>query len=574
MAVVPGLRPTDSNRPSVRQKKGRTATRRDSSPRVGLNPAATPVSTYTRPAMARTDDNIARLANALGELAPSLAEFAVQRHRELERSQEEVLRYLTELFMKDKQMGAISAAQVGEVLPETVPTIRARIAEATGLIEGKKWVESEIEAILNNDEIRLNTEARRAAIDQIRAKALEFIGDNKFYGNGFLSQIDRSLAEYESAWLRETAAHHQQVQAEAFSMRVAEAIRQGGDTLALDDEWKNSSLNNLERKRIVLDTYIAEAVATNNPKLLDTIPTRFLNAEAKAKIAQTKQQIEAALWTQFSHARQLDQWRREQQIRDLKVEALSRHISGEQVSPADYYLYPEVFDYVTQLISKPRQSSTVSVRNAASFRSNVLRAGTTGSYLDAFADDPEFLSFFRNDDDVTEEALRDHILSRSDMNPEEQQKLLDEIPQLMAGVNWLRDPDVKAYFSAFVESDLKVFAEHPAMRAFHIKGINVQGDVNAVFYETLRAEVNAYIEEHNQLPTGRDKLDILKRATQAAKARLEWFQTNWSALLSGQTNTPGAQQPGNGRITNNPQQRPTTGRTIRLPNGTVVEVIE
>src|SRR5690606_23945174 len=217
MAVVPGLRPTDSNRPSMRQKKGRTATRRDSSARVGLNPVATPVSTYTRPAMARTDDNITRLANALGELAPSLAEFAVQRHKQLERSQEEVLRYLTELFMKDKQTGAISAAQVGEVLPETVPTIRARIAEATGLIEGKKWIESKIEGILNNDEIRLNTEARRAAIEQIRAEALEFVGDNKFYGNGFLSQIDRSLAEFESAWLRETAAYHQQVQAEAFS---------------------------------------------------------------------------------------------------------------------------------------------------------------------------------------------------------------------------------------------------------------------------------------------------------------------------------------------------------------------
>ena len=468
MAVVPGLRPTDSNRPSVRQKKGRTATRRDSSPRVGLNPAATPVSTYTRPAIPRTDDNITRLANALGELAPSLAEFAVQRHRQLERSQLEVDRYYAEQIAQNKEMGPISAAQVGEIFPELVPSVRRHIAKSIGSIEGKKWVESEIEAILNNDEIRLNTEARRAAIDQIRAKALELIGDNEHYGNGFLSQIDRSLAEYESAWLRETAAYHQQVQAEAFSQRLAEVIRQGGDPLAVDDEWNDSSLNKIERKRIALDTYIAEAVATNNPKLLDTIPTRFLNAEAKAKIAQTKQQIEAAMWTQFSHARQLDQWRREQQIRDLKVEALSRHISGEQVSPADYYLYPEVFDYVTQLISKPRQSSTVSVRNAASFRSNVLRAGTTGSYLDAFADDPEFLSFFRNDDDVTEEALRDHILSRSDMNPEEQQKLLDEIPQLMAGVNWLRDPDVKAHFSTFVESDLKDFAEHPVMMAFHI----------------------------------------------------------------------------------------------------------
>src|SRR5690606_19943034 len=138
-------------------------------------------------------------------------------------------------------------------------------AEATGLIEGKKWIESKIEGILNNDEIRLNTEARRAAIEQIRAEALEFVGDNKFYGNGFLSQIDRSLAEFESAWLRETAAYHQQVQAEAFSSLVAEVIRQGGDPLTLDDEWKNSSHNNLERKRIVLDTYIAEASATKKP---------------------------------------------------------------------------------------------------------------------------------------------------------------------------------------------------------------------------------------------------------------------------------------------------------------------
>src|SRR5690606_34541921 len=139
-------------------------------------------------------------------------------------------------------------------------------------------------------------------------------------------------AEYESAWLRETAAYHQQVQAEAFSSEVAEAIRQGGDPLAVDDAWADSSLNKIERKRIALDTYIAEAVATNNPELLDTIPTRFLNAEAKAKIAQTKQQIEAAMWTQFTHARQLDEWRRKQEIRNLMIEALRRHISGELVS--------------------------------------------------------------------------------------------------------------------------------------------------------------------------------------------------------------------------------------------------
>lgn len=537
MANVGGLRPTQSNRPEVRQKRGRTATSRETSSRARLNPIAAPVDTYVQPSAAPKDNDLLRLSQALSQLNPAIGQIASQYMKGKEEDQMAKLRFYTEQFMQDKETGAVRASQVKEMFPELVPTVASRIAQATGEIEARRWVQGEIQSVLEDDALRLNTDNRLAYLEQVRERAREMIGDNEFYGTGFLSQLDRSLNEFETAWMRETASHHEAVQAEAFSNQVAETLRSGGDLVALDRQWKqSSSLNNLERNKLVVDSVVAEAVATNNPALLERVPDRFLNAESKAQLARTKQQIETAMYSQFVRARELSEYERQQSIRSGKVEILRRLTEGEGVNPAEFYKMPELYEYALRLNSQPTLDGTQSVRNAAAFRSNLLRAGTTGNFMDAFAGDSQFFGDFREEEAVSQETLRDHILSRPDLNPSEKQQLLDEIPLLMEGVNLLRDADTTAYFQSSVDDDLKVFAQSPQGQVLQVMGVNAQGDVRSRFYETLRQEVNAYVEDKGEMPRGQNKLELLRRAEQAARQRLEYLQRNYRDVAREQRN--------------------------------------
>lgn len=565
MDNVPGLRPSTSSRPSVRQKRGRVVTQRDTSARVGLAPAAARVDTYVRPQAIAQDNRLGQLADALAQLSPALQKYSAAATPNMEKQQMEKLKWYTAQFTKDKETGAVTATQVKEMFPELVPTVAARIAQATGEQEAKQWAQDQVQDILQNDQIRLNSAERRAYLDNIRKQAFEKTGGEDFYGTGFLEQVDRTLNEFETTWMRETATYHQELQKNSFSDAVVNTLKNGGDLMALDDEWKqSSSLNNIERNKIVVDSVVSQAVAESNVKLLDSIPTRFLNAESKAELAKVGQQIEAAKYSEFVRAKEIAEFQRSQSIRSGKAAILQRLVSGDAVNPADYYKTPELYEYALRLNSQPTLDATYSTRNAASVRSKLLQAGTTGSFTQAFEADPEFLYDFRQDQDVTEDKLRDHIMSRSDLNPNDKQKLIDDIPTLMGGVNLLRDQEVTAYFDSNLGADLKVFAQSPQAQILQIQGVNAQGAVRSTFFNTLAYEVNAYIEEENQIPRGRAKLDLLERARQAADMRLQTLQNRTAQPQA--TNKPAP----------TPQRAAPEGSasSFRLPNGVEVRRVE
>lgn len=566
MDNVPGLRPSTSSRPSVRQKRGRAVTQRDTSARVGLAPAAARVDTYVRPQAIAQDNRMGQLADALASLNPALEKYAAATTKDVEKEQMQKLRFYTEQFMRDKESGAVSATQVQEQFPELVPTVAARIAQATGEQEAKQWALDQVQEVLQNDELRLNTANRKQFLDGIRKQAFEKTGGQDFYGTGFLDQVDRTLNEFETTWMRETAKYHQELQKNSFSDAVVNTLKSGGDLLALDNEWKqSSSLNNVERNKIIVDSVIAQAIADSNPKMLDTVPTRFLNAESKAELAKVGQQIEAAKYSEFVRAKEIAEFQRSQSIRAGKASILQRLVSGDAVNPADYYKTPELYEYALRLNSQPTLDATYSTRNAASVRSKLLQAGTTGSFIQAFETDPEFLYDFRQDGEVTEDRLRDHIMARSDLNPNDKQKLMDDLPQLMGGVNMLRDQEVKTYFDAYVGFDLKNLATSELGKAvFPLKGINPEGEVRRAFYDVYSLELSKYIEMENQLPRGDAKTPLLEKAREAAERRILSLQNLLTAPQA--TNKPAP----------TPQRAAPEGsaNTIRLPNGVEVRRVE
>lgn len=574
MTKLAGLRPTDSDQPKVSQKKGRLVINRDSSSRVSLRPSASPVDTYVRPgAVPDVTRNLEKLSSALAQLNPAIGKMAAISQQSLEQEQMQKLKFYTEQFMADKENGAVESSQVKEMFPELVPTVAARIAQATGEIEAKRWVQDKIQAVLQNDDLRLNTVNRRQYLETVRAEAREITGDNQFYGTGFLSQLDRSLGEFETTWLRETAAHHDSIQKQSFADKVSETLQNGGDLMALDAEWKaSSSLSNTERNALVVETAINQAVGNLNPVLLDKVPQRFLNAETKSQIAKARQQIEASMYSRFVRSRELQQWEEQNTVREGKIGILSRLAGGEQVNPSEFHNSPELFEYALRLNSQPTLSAPVSVRNAEQIKSQILQAGTTGSYLEAFSSDPDFQLSFGSEEDVSEETLRDYILGRDDINPAEKQQLLSEVPVLMDGVNFIRNPDFTTHFSNSIGNDLEVFAKSVQGQVLQQMGVNVQGDVQTAFREQLRQEVMAYVEEKDELPKGQAKLEILRRADEAASRRLQFIQQNYRELIQNQSQTlkgdAQEQEP------EKPKRDTKGSSSFKLPNGVEVKRVE
>lgn len=534
MATVDGLRPTQPSRPTLRQNTGRVGVRYSTEQQVGLRPSAAPVSSFVRPAApAGVGNDALLLANSLADLSPALAKIAhntqvaeAQKQKSVDELYKEKMDQIAADFSKDKEVGAVSLAQAGQLAPDASPIIRARIAQAIGRTQAKQWIQDRIQGILENDNVRLNTANRTAEIDKIRAEATGMAGDNPdnaFYGSGFVDQVNKSLSEFETGWQRETASYHQKIQADDFASSVEEALKNGGDLVQLDKTYgESSSLNPLERKKVVMDTALSTAIANQDKGMLDRIPQLFLNADYKEKIAKAKEQIDNARFAKWSQGKQIQEYQRTQAIRQAKLSALQRMASGEDINPADYAKQPEVFEFVANNISKPFVNPTVSARNAAFIRDRVMQAGITGNFTDALGD--QFAKYIGGDESkVNTETLQDYVMNLNGISGADRQKLIDEMPQLMDGVNFMRDPYVTSTFKT-VEDDIKAFMNNPLSKVVTLQGINPQTEVRRTYQQYIQQELYSDLEEGKGIPTGRRKVEILRAAEDAALQKLNRIQ--------------------------------------------------
>jgi hypothetical protein len=531
MDKVNGLTSVGQESNKLRQKDGRVATQRAAAKGYSLSPSAAPTGTYVKAAGPAQDNRTGLLINALSSISPALERAYAARKESLENTQMPNVPLWASQFAKDREIGAVDSAQVKEMFPEAVPTVVARIQQSTGEIHARRWAIEKVQRLLEDDSIRLNSEQRQAYLDQVRAEALELVAGKDFYGAGFIEQLDRSLNQFETTWLQETAKYHEDVQAEALANKAAEALKSGGDLLELDSQWNaSSSLNHQQRNEVVVNAAIAQAMTDLDSRLLDRVPDRFLNAESKAKFEQAKRQIATTRHTQYTRSLQMQEQQRKEQLRQQKLEVIQRVASGEYVSPVEAYNNPDLYEFIVEVNNKPAINPTLSKAQAAQFESSVMEAATSGSFLDAFGDDPGFRFLFPDESAVTEDGLRDYILSRWDINQGDKVKLIEKLPDLMQGVDFLRDPAISAEYENGIGSDAKVFAQSLLGSQLMGMGFNIQGNTRTAFYTELRKGFTAYIEEHGQIPTGQARNEIIKAATEAATSRLSYIQSNFRSL--------------------------------------------
>lgn len=512
---VQSLRPTYKNdraaRPLVNTKGGGQG--------ESLRPVATPVSRYEAPPAAPQDQRLAQLADALAQLNPSLARYGLQRQEALMREQEMKLPAYIEQIKRDYGTGKITAAQVGEIFPEMVPTLRYRVAQAIGEEWGREQMNKVVEEILADENLRLNTEARKQYVERRRAELFsELGGDNEFYTAGAVAAFDKTLAAHELNWQRETAAYHIEMMKRQWQNEVVERFdKEGPDgLLALDAEWKVSGgLNNETRNALLIETLAQVAYERDDPSILDRIPTRFLNRESKAAIAEYKAKIENFRWSMYTRAVQMQNQAREQEIRDKKTEVLQRFFNGEQIKPGEYRHLPEVEDYVNQILTRPRVNPVVSEANARRLRTRILEAASTGdlSHLGITGD------LFNEDGLIT------LIQESPDLNPKDAIDLINELPKLLEGISLLRDDDVRQQLSDRLRPHLdQLRASLPATLERALGGRSLYGEAMKFFQDELRRSFIAYYEEKGTWPKGFEKRDLIDAAIKRTEDQIYRMQ--------------------------------------------------
>lgn len=511
MANVNGLRPVQSQRPVPKYDRGTRSLLggQGQAQSPSLRPAASPVSTYSAPPVPSQDQRLAQLADALAELNPSLKRFGMQDREAVEREQMMKLPAYIEQVKRDRGTGLITAAQVGEVLPETVPTIRNRISQAVGEEHGAAQFAPVIEEILTNENIRLDTEARKTLIE---AKRQEFFGAlegaDDFFKAGAVTAFDKAVAAHELNWQRETAQYHVQTMQKQWQREVEEKFLYGGPQalLDLDREWKDSGgLSNETRNSLLIDAIGNLAYSQGNPGLLDQIPDRFLNRETKGLVAEAKAKIEENWRSQVRWGIQMESYEREKAIREGKTQALNRFFNGDIPKPGEYRNFPEVEDYVNTLLNRPRIDPVESEANARRITTKLMEASTTGDLSPLGISGSQF----------NEESLINLIQESDGLNPQDAVKLINEVPKLLQGMSLLRDDDVRQQLGDRLRPYLDQLQQSlPGKLSAALGGRSLYGVAMKQFQDDLRRSFLAYYEETGEWPKGFQKRDLIDASVQ------------------------------------------------------------
>lgn len=530
---------------------------------VGYSPRAEALQTTAAPNIAteqaRFDPRASsafQLAEALGKAQPVLDQF--NQDYERKKAQETLLQNMKidtykEQFQRDNASGAVTAAQVKEKFPEVVPVVAARVAESLGLDHGKKQINSIIDEINKDDNLRLDSVKRNEFLKRKRDEIVGGLGkDNEFYSAGVIKGIDQEIRGWENGWQRETANYHTKVQGEAFATEIGQALASGGDLTEIDKKWgASSSLNNPERKKLVVDTVIAKAYADDNPALLAKIPTVFLNDEYKKQIKQAELQIQQIRITRVRDARFLEQSAREDATRLAKTDMIKKVASGQQVDPGMYRNDPEAFNYAMQLKDAGRLPDVVSVGNATKVRTAILNGSTVGT--------------------MSQNQVIDQIMANPAINPKEKQALISEVPKLMEGMILLKDEGVQSALSTRIDARLKVLeGSTNAKIQSLITGGNLRAQAMQVFQQGLESSFTAYFEDNKQWPTGRAKQEIIRVETEKAERLIEELtRIGTTAVPTG----PGAATPARGGpMTPAPQPAPAARPAATRPVPTQADI--
>jgi len=274
--------------------------------------------------------------------------------------------------------------------------------------------------------------------------------------------------------------------------------------MAVDSKWKgSSSLNNIERNKLVIEAVTDQAYGADDPSLLDKIPVRFLNSESRAAIEKSKAQIQAKRMTKITNAWALEKRTREEQLRTAKTEMLNGMVNGQPPDPAQYANNPDAFEFALRVQGAELVNPVQSKVTASALREEFLTSATI-------------------DNSVSQETMRERILSAPGINAADKVALLNEVPQLADGLIALNDPAIRRIFTDRLNPRLTALENSPnAQIQGLLNGRNLRSEVLKTYDAEIRAGFLAYYEDNKRYPTGKAKQDIIDQATERAEKQLQ-----------------------------------------------------
>lgn len=512
---------------------------------VRSSPAARPIDAYTGAPQAFQGKGFAgQIADALGLAGQSVAQYkniqfkeaqAEEKRKEAEARQEEKrLRlkaereaealdaskagYYAAQFAKDRDLGLVSMTQVGEMYPDKSPIVVANITEILGKQFGEQFARERMQTILEDEAMRLDETSRTEFFNALRQDLFTNVEGREFFGAGALAAMDAVINEYESRFNTEAAAYHAEVQAKDFASGIrASLLSSENPTEAmreLDASFsQKSSLSNLRRKEITVDTVIGLAIEQKDVKMLSAIPDTLLNADLKAKVQEAEIRVSNLLWQDYSRGIQVEENNRRTNTRAGKLDIIDKLLKGEEINYNDYRDNQEVFQFAvtmqdTSLIPRERSRGA-----AVKLSSDIFTAATSGDFSQL--DNP----------DGTEDGMIDAILARNDLTPADKIALIDKVPTLFEGADIINAPQVTSNYNKYLSSSVQALTSSPVFGPIaQIKGINIEGEVSSVYLNYIEEEVMAAIEDGNPVPKGSALRKIIKEARSEASAKLSELQ--------------------------------------------------
>ncbi len=420
-------------------------------------------------------------------------------------------------FANDHQGGAVSQAQVRARFPETVPAIAARIAESIGKKQGMLDIAPVIAEINGSDSLRLDTTQRAAFVAKKREELFRAIPQgNDFYAAGVVSAMDRAFGQEELKWQAQTSAYHTEVQKTSLSDEAVAAFQSEDPKAALasiDSNWgKSSSLNNVERNKVYVDSVIKLSAISDNPTILDKIPQAYLNVDSKAAINKARIAITGQQWAKFTKDKEFATWQRSEATRKGKVEILTNLAGNGNVDPAKYLNDPDLHAFAVAQMETPSIPEATSKAAVQSFRLNILSAGNVESL------GPQ------------DQIINSVLAMRGKMNPKEMAALVDEIPKLMEGAVLMNDPNIRRAFTDHIGFRLDDLSKSTNPKLQLLLGTaNIRGNATAMFEGEIRGNFEAAYTETGRWPIGVEARKITDAAVAKVSSYID-YQTSLKAL--------------------------------------------
>ena len=338
------------------------------------------------------------LRNALGSLSGSLNRVQAAQQAEKDRLDLKRADFFAAEFLKDRELGLYSKAQIGEIYPDKSPIVLASITEAVGNRWAKEWTQTQIDIINNNPALINDTASRQAALDSIRDKLATEVGDRSFFGAGAVAGMNGKLNEWESRWAQDAANYHTSVQVESLYDKVNEVFvantitqtsPEGTTTTTIDvpkallelDKvfGETSSLDNFERREVITSAVIAHAIDNRDMGALNAVQGVLLGGKEKVRIADARNTVLRLMESDYNRSVKLEERERLLLVRKEKDSVWQSIVKGEDFD-VKTLTTTEGVNYFYSMRDTDTIKPEISVTNRENLEEDLVESMITGDW--------------------------------------------------------------------------------------------------------------------------------------------------------------------------------------------------